>query len=348
MKFGLISFFFLLVFQACNPFVYKYDTSALTADLSRDEAVHELNSLEWWYYTGHLNDTAGNVYGIEYVFFHYTTTGKKDNYLINIAVSDPQREKFYYDYEFFSDRNPTEAGVLPLNLYKGSFHLEGQFGIYQLNAEMQSHEIGFQLATNPLKDPVFQNGSGYESYGNLATAGYYSYPRLDTEGVIYLDGDTIAVSGQLWYDRQWNCGNELLSPKVSWDWMSIQFNEKSEELMVYNVDDRRSGILLFGGSYHSEDGTVTDLADGDIRMTPQEYWTSPESGRVYPVKWLVEIEKIDASITVEALYPAQELVLRRMGLSLPYWEGMCSATGTIAGDSLTGNAYLEMTNKPKK
>ncbi len=348
MKFGLISLFFLFLFQSCNPFVYKYDTYALMADLKVDEAVHALNSLEWWYYTGHLNDNTGKVYGIEYVFFHYTTAGRKDNYLVNIAVSDPQTETFYYDYEFFRVRNPTEAGQLPLTLHKGSYHLTGQFGEYALNADMQDHEIGFALTTFPAKDPVFQNGTGYETYGDLATAGYYSYPRLDTEGVIYFNGDTIPVSGQLWYDRQWNCGNELLSPKVSWDWMSIQFNEKSEELMVYNVEDRRSDILLFGGSYHAEDGTVTDLADGDITMTPLEYWTSPESGRVYPVKWSVVIEKIQADITVEALYPHQELVLRRMGLSLPYWEGMCTATGTIGDRAVTGNAYLEMTNKPKE
>lgn len=337
----------LLLMSACNPFVYKYDVYPEVANPVKDEAVHALNSLEWWYYTGHLYDLDSNAYGVEYVFFHYTTFPKKDNYLINIAISDPQNEAFYYDYEFFRTRNPTEAGVTPLDLSKGTYNLQGHMGRYRLSGDMQRHPAGINLETIPLKDVVLQDGTGYEKYGDLAVAGYYSFPRLDTKGYIYINGDTIAVSGELWYDRQWNCGNKLLSPKVSWDWLSIHFNERDEELMVYNVEDRRSEIILFGGSYHGADGLVQDLGDGDIFMTPLEYWESPESGRNYPTKWKVEVPKIAADLIVEALYPHQELVLKRMGLKLPYWEGMCKVSGTINDKEIKGNAYLEMTNKPR-
>lgn len=341
------SAFIVGILVSCNPFMQKYDTFSEQATLEADEAVHAHNSLEWWYYTGHLEDKKGNTYGIEYVFFHFTTVGKKDNYLVNIAISDPQTEIFRYDFDFFRSGTCEEAGILPLALDKGTYHLSGQNGAYALRGNMEAHKAGFELNTTPAKDPVFQNGVGYENYGTLARAGYYSYPRLDTEGVIYLDGDTILVSGQLWYDRQWNCGSKLLSPKVSWDWMSIQFNEADQELMVYTVQDRRTDTELFGGSFHKASGEIIKLGDSDIRMTPLEYWVSPSNRKNYPIKWRVEVDKVDLDIVVEAAFPHQELILRRGGLRLPYWEGMCRAEGTVLGEPATGNAYLEMTNKLK-
>jgi len=32
-------------------------------------------------------------------------------------------------------------------------------------------------------------------------------------------------------------------------------------------------------------------------------------------------------------------------LKLNYWEGMCRVTGTCHGQSVTGNAYVEITNR---
>jgi predicted secreted hydrolase len=44
--------------------------------------------------------------------------------------------------------------------------------------------------------------------------------------------------------------------------------------------------------------------------------------------------------------PNQELGLRLFKvLNLYYWEGMCRVTGTHHGQPVTGNAYVEITNR---
>jgi predicted secreted hydrolase len=213
---------------------------------------------------------------------------------------------------------------------------------------MDPENIGIALTTVPIKEPVFQNGTGYEQYGDFTTAGYYSYPRLDATGYLIVHGDTAKVSGQLWYDRQWNCGTNLIGGGTGWDWISVQFENTNEDLMVYRVEDRKLSKELHGGSFHRQDGTVVFLDDGELQMKPLTYWTSPETKRKYPVSWQVTIPKLEVDVKVEAVFPQQELILTRMGFRFPYWEGMCKVTGTIAGEIREGNAYLEMTNRPKE
>lgn len=338
---------FILFFYSCNPFLTKHDVYEERATLEKDEPVHLKNSLEWWYFTGHLNGDDGNTYGIEYVFFHFTTHTGRSNYMINFALSNPQADNFYFDYDFYGSRKTPEAGVLPLNFVKGPYSLSGQKGVYALDATMQNHPIQIDLNTTPLRDPVFQNGTGYENYGGLTTAGYFSYPRLETTGEIVVDGETVNVSGKLWYDRQWNCGSDLINGKVSWDWMSIHFEDSMEELMVYRVEDRRKDVEVFGGSFHKEDGEIIELANEDIQLTPLEFWKSPDSKRNYPFKWQIKVPSQGLDLELQASFPHQELILNRMGFKLPYWEGMCEVTGKKSGAEVTGNAYLEMTNRSK-
>ena len=343
-----LSLLLVIILCSCNPFITKHDLYEPLASLEKDEPVHLKNSLEWWYFTGHLEGEDGNTYGIEYVFFHFTTFGGRSNYMINFALSNPQNNEFYYDYDFFGSSKTPEAGVLPLDLVKGPYSLKGQNGSYFLNAEMQNNSIGINLNTVPTREAVFQNGTGYEQYGDLTSAGYYSFPRLDTQGEVIINDTSVKVKGELWYDRQWNCGSNLINGKVSWDWMSVQFNEDKEELMVYRVEDRKKEVEIYGGSFHKSNGEIVDLEDGELSMTPVSYWESPDSKRQYPYKWRVQIPSLEIDIEVEASFPHQELILNRMGFKLPYWEGMCEVKGTREGAEITGDAYLEMTNKGKK
>ena len=99
----VLSLVSLFVFAtSCNtPYYTKSDVFTDQATLQADEPLHVKNSLEWWYLTGHLQDkNSDNTYGIEYVFFHTTPLGKSDYTLMNFAISDPQKQAFYYDYQF--------------------------------------------------------------------------------------------------------------------------------------------------------------------------------------------------------------------------------------------------------
>ena len=352
-------FRFVLVFllaTACIPFkpTTKNDLFPGAAQLPLEEAPHPKNSLEWWYFTGHLKDVStGQTFGVEYVFFHFNPDGKQDYQMVNFAMSDPQTQQFRYDYQLGKLAAPLTA-TLPISLTQKkadqTWTLTGQEGRYQLRARMAA--IGpnkdgqaINLSTTAAKPVLLHGGTGYEQYGPVAQAGYYSYPRLAATGTVEVAGQTHQVTGELWYDRQWNCGG-VNKKNVAWDWLSLQIDQPREELMLYTVHDTKTGQHIGGGSHFGPKGENLHLAEADFQLTPLTYWTSPTSKKKYPATWHLTVPGKGYDLTVTPLIPNQELNLRLFKvLKLSYWEGMCRVTGTQYGQPVTGNAYVEITNR---
>ncbi|MBD2713589.1 hypothetical protein KBK19_00930 [Microvirga sp. STR05] len=328
----------------------KHDVFTERAQMPQEEAVHARNSLEWWYFTGHLKDRkTGEIFGVEYVFFHFNLNGKKDWQMVNFALTDPKTQQFRYDYKV-----EQSAGLLPVTLplqlalqkKDQRWTLSGQEGRYQLQARMTNNPgHAISLSTTPAKPILLHGGTGYENYGDVAKAGYYSYPRLATTGTLEVDGKTHEVEGELWYDRQWNC-NSVTNKGIGWDWFSIQLDEPREEIMAYHLYDKSSGRAIDGGSHFGPEGQNTHLAADDFELETTAWWTSPATGRKYPAKWHLTVPGQGYDLTIEPLVPDQELVLRLFaGIKLPYWEGMCRVTGTHHGRPVTGTSYVEITNR---
>ncbi|MBF9141493.1 lipocalin family protein [Hymenobacter properus] len=328
----------------------KNDRFPGRAELPQEEAPHVNNSLEWWYFTGHLKDVkTGESFGVEYVFFHFNPDGKQDYQMVHFALTDPQAQQFRYDYYLGKLPQPL-AATLPLSLQQPkaaqAWTLTGQEGTYNLQARMTNHAgQAISLRTTPAKPVLLHGGTGYEQYGPVAQAGYYSYPRLAATGTIEVAGKTHEVTGELWYDRQWNCGG-VNKKNVAWDWLSLQLDEPREELMLYTVHDTQTGQHIGGGSHFGSKGENLHLAEADFKLEPLTYWTSPVSKKKYPATWHVSVPSKGYELTVTPLVPNQELNLRVFKvLNLRYWEGMCRVTGTHHGQPVTGNAYVEITNR---
>jgi predicted secreted hydrolase len=328
----------------------KYDVFPERAQLPQEEAVHPRNSLEWWYFTGHLRDQqTGEEYGIEYVFFHFNLSGKRDYLMTHVAVTDPKRQQFRYDYEMKPlPRLLTDSLPMNLALTKANqrWTMSGQEGSYRLQAQMVSHPgTGLNLTTSPAKPVLLHGGTGFEQYGPVAKAGYYSYPRLATTGTLMVDGQPHQVTGELWYDRQWNCGN-VNKPDIGWDWLSIQLDEPREDLMLYTVHNKKTQEQIAGGSHFGPAGENLHLNATDFKLEAADFWQSPNTGRRYPSKWKVQVPSQGYELTVEPLVPDQELrLLLFKTFRLNYWEGMCRVTGTHHGKPVSGRAYVEITNR---
>lgn len=313
-----------------------------------DEAPHYKNSLEWWYFTGHLTDiNSDRQFGVEYVFFHFNPRNKNDWMMVNVAITDENNKKFYYEYKIEKLDSLLEP-VLPINLKMpfedNMWTLSGQEGNYEMKAAVPDKGFALDLSTDEAKPVVFHNETGYEEYGEYATAGYLSYPRLNTSGSLIVDGEEIDVEGQLWYDRQWNCIG-VYQQDVAWDWFSIQFDEINEELMLYQLYNVAEDDYVFGGSLFTAENQYKDIPD-DMTLEPLEFWESPDSKVRYPVKWRITIPSWDTDITATAVMPEQELKIRFNALiSLYYWEGMCTVEGTFKGEKVSGDSYIEMTNR---
>ncbi len=337
-----------LVLFACKVPYNKKDVYTEKASIEADEKVHPKNSLEWWYFTGHLYDSVKQKeLGIEYVFFHFNPTNVKGGWMVNMAISDPEEEKFYFDYQLFP-KNKTQFHGLPLNFTlskKGmNAKMNGFGGNYNLEGNFKNHPIEFSIKTTQGKGLVLHDGVGYENYGDIARAGYYSYPRLESEGSIKIDSIDYQVSGNLWYDRQWNCSG-VFDRKVAWDWFSVQFEETNSELMLYRLYHLKTEEEFFGGTYIDANGKQMELLSENIKIEELNHYTSPPSDAKYPIEWQIKIDKLAMDFNLKSAYPEQELALKFGPTNFYYWEGMCNAVGKIGEQSVKGNSYVEMTNR---
>lgn len=342
-------FLAILFFISCKYPYNASDTFKERAVLSIDEMPHTKNSLEWWYFTGHLKDSLKDkTLGVEYVIFHFNPTNIKGGWMINMAVSDPEQQNFYYDHAYFQKKKH-EFEVFPLNFNwkkKGiRSSLKGKEGEYLIDAKMKEHAVSYSLRTKPIKEVVLHDGVGYEEYGKYAKAGYYTYPRLATNGTVALDQDTFAVKGELWYDRQWNCSG-VWNRKIAWDWFAIQLEETNSELMLYRVYRLDGTDEIFGGTYTNAQNESVYLESEQIQLKEIEHWKSKESGAVYPTHWKVDIPDLELEASIKVLFPEQELGLNfKPFINFYYWEGMSRIEATINDQRVKGKGYVEMTNR---
>ncbi|MDN5200881.1 lipocalin-like domain-containing protein [Fulvivirgaceae bacterium BMA10] len=347
----LISVVLLVFLSACRiQMNTSYDVWTDQAAVLKDEAPHFKNSIEWWYFTGHLTElNTDREYGVEYVFFHINPKGKKDYMMAHFAVSDPNNNSFIYDYQFEGLKDNLRAD-LPLQLRiekrNRTWQLTGQEGVYHLSAEMVKPKgFAIDLRTVPSKPVLMHDGNGYFNYEDFGSAGYYSYTRLSTSGILTLNGVKKNVKGELWYDRQWNGGN-VAQKDMAWDWMAIQFDGSQDELMIGILYNHKTGKQFVAGTFFDSNSKNTHLKQADIRIKELAYWKSKESKAEYPIKWNVKVPRFGYDLIVEAVIRHQELKLSLAPFHrMFYWEGKCKVYGTRNGQPVTGKSYAEITNR---
>ena len=290
--------------------------------LPDDEAAHD-EDLEWWYYTGHLQDDIGNWYGFEHVFFLFKYSNVTA-LMAHHALTDVSAQTFEYDvqYEVYTGE-PAEMGF---NFLLGDHGITGGGGTDALFGMTENYALDLQLRNT--KAPVFQHGDGYHDYNFDGYTYYYSRPRMTASGTIFQDGQETPVSGMAWFDHQWGALSE--ATLVGWDWFALQLDD-GRDIMLFNLRES-GGDNLVGGSSTDALCYSSDLDPADVTITPTGSWESPNSGCTYPMGW--EITVGDEVFTVSPVMEDQELV----HTSKTYWEG----AATVAGDA-TGRAYVELT-----
>jgi predicted secreted hydrolase len=301
----------------------------------RDAQPHDALT-EWWYYTGHLQNAAGNAYGFEFVIFQVARAGQPTGYLSHFAISDVGAQRFSHQARFSQAASP--AARFPLEV--GGWNLDHDDRGDRISAAMQpapgaEAAYALQLSVNDTEKPPALHQGGYIALP-LGASYYYSRTRLTASGQLTTpDGSVEEVSGIAWMDHQW--GNFVLSARGGWDWYSLQLDDNTE-LMLYVIRDSDGGTTAIYGSYVNADGHVDDLAPGSVLSEATGEWRSPHTGAVYPSGWLVTLPDARRLVLTPQLQD-QELYFPGAPLrQLSYWEGAV----TITGDT-TGQGYVELT-----
>jgi predicted secreted hydrolase len=317
------------------------DPSHLPAiQFPRDEAPHR-DLTEWWYYTGHLQgiDPAGRerTYGFELTFFQVLRGALSPVYIGHYAISDITAGQFHFDQRSASEPSPAATGgtaTAGFNLAIGDWQISGLNGHDRLQAEMPGYAIALTLDST--KPPALHNGNGLIAYGIGGFSYYYSRTHMDVTGTLTDHGAPIAVTGLAWMDHQW--GNFITANGTGWDWFSIQLSDDTE-YMIYFIRDATGKTVATDGTLVDAHGQAHVLGSG-LADQATGHWQSPTTHITYPSGWSLAVP--GGSLSVTPLLRDQELVVTQT-TGNAYWEGACSISGSIDGQSVSGESYTELT-----
>jgi predicted secreted hydrolase len=348
---GLLTFCLL---TSCVPRAFQGPYPVEAVVLPRDDGGH-LAPIEWWYYTGHFSDEAGNEYGFELSFFKayappsirllgffpaYVIAEK--GHVAHFAITDKSANTFekaeradFWAYE--GDASYTDLDVKVANWYARRSPDGVSHDIYAMMGDRQ-----LKLTLTPEKPAALHgNPPGIQSMGPGGVSYYVSYTRMSAAGTLsvnctFIGCDDLEVTGQAWHDHQW--GDFDVSSYAGWDWLSVQFDNNTE-LMLYLIRQPDGTYSDEAGSFVTAEGETIELKNEDFDVLETgETWTSEATGAVYPIQWQVTVPRYGIDVVVDPVMPNQEMDTRA-STGIVYWEGAVDVTG-----SHEGVGYVELTN----
>lgn len=299
-----------------------------------DHGAHPAYRIEWWYLTANLTGPDGTPYGLQWTLFRTALapeTGEGWNtpqiWFGHAAVTIAQE---HHVAERFARGGIGQAGVQadPFAAWIDDWQMAGNdLDTLSLRASGPAFAYDLHLAAEgPL---VLHGENGYSVKSQAGQAShYYSQPFYRISGTISLPEGEVPVSGQGWLDREWS-SQPLAEDQSGWDWFSLTF-DTGDKLMGFRLR-QSDGSDFTSGTWIGHDGETRALSDGDFVANPLD--TTRVADRAVPTRWRVTVAERGVDVTVAALNPRAW-----MAVSLPYWEGPVTVSG-----SHTGVGYLEMT-----
>ena len=331
---------------AVPPYTYQFPI---------DHAAHPQFRSEWWYYTGHLR-AEDHRFGYELTFFRValplrTGVGAASAWRAqqvifrHLALTDETGRKFRFDEKAsrqaldLAGADSTRYLVWLGDDYAG---LEPDRVTHRLVAAAPEFAIDLRLKSE--RPPMIhgRDGVSQKSAGEGNASHYYSLTRLTTKGRLTLGKDTLAVEGLSWMDHEFGSAR-LSSTHTGWDWFSVQLSD-GRDLMLYRmrmVDGRLD--TCSSGTIVEPDGGTHHLTVNDFDSHAVAQWVSPKTSGRYPGGWWqVNVPGDSLELRLTPALEDQELVSATMG-GLAYWEGSVRVTGRHAGQTVTGQGYVELT-----
>jgi predicted secreted hydrolase len=316
-----------------------------------DHGAHPDYRTEWWYFTGNLATTSKRHFGFELTFFRYALAprgAERDGasawraeqvWMAHFAITDTEGGRFIARERLTRDAlGLAGAATEPLRIWVQDWAAAGEGLGDELTLRLEARDdtiaLALDLASTRRHVAHGDRGLDTKGAGSGNASHYYSVPRLAADGHVTVEGETFAVSGLAWLDREWSTSS--LDPGTEgWDWFALQLSDGSS-LMFYRLRTPSGEASSYSsGSLVGADGVRIPLAANDVALTVLDHWTSETSGVRYPVAWRLAAAGLE--LEIRPYLENQEL-----DLSVRYWEGAVRVAGRGPGGSLTGQGYLEL------
>ena len=315
----------------------RVSSPATSLAFPRDHGAHPAAAVEWWYYTGHLQDRAGREYGFQVTFFRV-----HELHLAHFAWTDAARGTFLYEEKMhLSLPGIASAAEGALDLTNEDWSAQERAGSHRLRVSGKAGRL--EVTLRAVKPPTLhgENGLSRKGAGAREFSRYVSITRLAVSGSLTRGKHSEPLSGTAWFDHEWGPG-VLPAEAVGWDWFALQLEDGSE-LMLYRMRRKQGGATPFSsGTFVPKNGAPVVIAWSDIRLTETGTWKSSRTRAVYPSGWRITVPRLRLDVAVEPLLRAQELVTQE-STGVTYWEGACRVRGTQQGRPINGRAYAELT-----
>ncbi|GAB4187010.1 MAG: lipocalin-like domain-containing protein [Wenzhouxiangellaceae bacterium] len=328
---------------------YPQPQPGYTLQFPRDHGAHPDYRHEWWYLTGNLRMADGRHLGYQFTLFRYALSPQSPTgasawnshqiYMAHAAISLPDEQRFLHQ-ERFSRGALGLAGVSlqPFRVWLYDWALNGIGDSaeppWQLRFTVDDVELELTLEAD--KPRVLQGDRGYSAKGGEAASHYFSYTRLNSSGALSVDGQTTAVSGASWYDREWGSAG-LDQAQVGWDWFALQLAD-GRDLMWYQLRKRDGGIepASAGVLVDPTGDKVRHLSSADLQVQVRDWWQAPD-GSCYPAAWRLILDQSE-TLAVRPIMADQW-----WNKTMRYWEGAVDV-----GQGKNGYGYVELTGYPPK
>jgi predicted secreted hydrolase len=330
----------------------------------RDHGTHNDTRTEWWYLTGHAQDTRGRAFGFQVTFFRSRVDGTqaltsrlaaRQLLFAHAAITDLQGQKLWHDQRIARWNGEAPAGTVDGAVFASVDDTDVALRGWRLQREadggyrtrIQGQDIGIELRAMPTQAILLQGDQGFSRKGPQPEQAsfYVSHPQLAVSGTLRIGSERFSITeGRAWLDHEWS--EAILHPEaVGWDWVGMNlFN--GDSLTAFQLRRADGSSLWAGGSYRpakrakqeTDSSPGARFAPDAVSFEPLRHWTSPTTRTRYPVAWRLRTPA--GVFTVQALLDAQELD-SRSSTGTVYWEGLSDLLNE-AGQRV-GRGYLEMT-----
>ena len=329
--------------------------------LPRDDGPHD-RLTEWWYDTGHLVDENGGHWGFEFVVFRAERGGFPVSWASHLALTDEAGRQFHYAQRAeigpqvslgpsswpgfdFAIRGLDAAD--PSTFSRSPWTMRGASGDDRLAATALPVEtlgdpaagFGLDLSLHATKPPALHNTDGFVDFGPAGGSYYYSRTSMTAAGSIKVGSRVLRVTGTAWFDHQW--GDFISVGGGGWDWFALKLGDGTDvTLSLVRAADGTYPLVY--GTLVAPDGSTRPLGPADFTVDVTARWTSPTTGTLYPAGWTVAIPPAGVTASLTPTVAQQELDTRAT-TGVVYWEGSQRVTASVAGRSVGGQAYVELT-----
>lgn len=302
-----------------------------------------------------------------FVIGHFEADGHKLNYLYHqmvwmddktgepmlnsvVSVTDETTGAYYGEDKFYPmSETKIAEDHFAIEVPNGS--MDGDLKNMHVTAFMENASLDINLA---FEDDIIYNGGAGVFKLAIIDVHQYSKPRIKPTGTLTLDGKTYEVTGDAWFDRQWqkmpdkkgskkgeaNVSDPVTDGTIHWYWMDLNM-DCGDKLSLWCVEIAK--ITRAWATVLHTDGSQEVVEVTPFSKYQAKKWLSPASGQNYPIEFTVNIPKLDATLQVTP-YPVEQEIASD---HISKYEAASQVNGTYMGKTATGFCFVELVGRFK-